>query len=144
MSIKKRTFGFDEYQKKISEGLDEIGFKKYIQEHEDETTASVDDLGEGEKLDTDTTSDTPSTEEETPETETPATEPKSDDDSLTPIDTGNREDIGDKTIATFLQFSENYIKSLKELINKTQSEGGKIDKATKDRVIKFYNTIQGI
>jgi uncharacterized protein YdcH (DUF465 family) len=37
--MKKRTFGFDEYQKKISENIEEIGFRKYVQEHEEESVS---------------------------------------------------------------------------------------------------------
>ena len=133
---KKRTYGFDDYIKKVSEGIDEVGFKRYVQEHEEENK-SVDDLGAGEQL------ETPSTGEEATPSE-PTTEPtdeKNPDDSLQPIDTGNRDDINIEDIETKMEFINGYFKSLSSLIMKAKDN---LDKETKQRVINLYNIIQGI
>jgi hypothetical protein len=130
----KRTFGFDEYQKKISEGIEEIGFKKYVQEHE-EDNVSVDDLGEGEPVTKGEEAPTASTEEAPVE--------KNDTETLaTPIDTGNREDIGLDEVKVKINFVTSYIKNLSQLV--VDAETVPLDKATKEKIVKLYNIIQGI
>jgi hypothetical protein len=130
----KRTFGFDEYQKKISEGIEEIGFKKYVQEHE-EDNVSVDDLGEGEPVTKGEEAPTASTEEAPVE--------KNDTETLaTPIDTGNREDVSLDEVKVKINFVTSYIKNLSQLV--VDAEKVPLDKATKEKIVKLYNIIQGI
>lgn len=135
--MKKRTFGFDEYQKKISEGVEEIGFKRYIQEHEDENVASVDDLGEGESI--------TKGEDDVVSVDTSESEPKTDTDTetiATPIDTGDREDITLDEVKVKMNFISQYIKNLASLT--ASAETVPLDKATKEKIVKLYNIIQGI
>lgn len=135
--MKKRTFGFDEFQKKISEGIEEIGFKRYVQEHEDENT-SVDDLGEGNPID----NSTPKGEAD-PAIDNTTPEPKDDADTLsTPIDTGNREDISLDEVKVKMNFITSYVKNLSSLT--IEAEKVPLDKATKEKIVKLYNIIQGI
>jgi hypothetical protein len=133
----KRTFGFDEYQKKISEGIEDIGFKRYIEEHEEENTTSVDDLGQGEAI------DTAPKGEEAPATEEPTAPEKDEADTLsTPIDTGNREDVTLDEVKVKMNFISQYVKNLSSLT--ASAETVPLDKATKEKVVKLYNIIQGI
>lgn len=132
----KRTFGFDEFQKKVSEGIEEIGFKRYVQEHEEENTAtsSVDDLGQGEAI---------NTGEEAPEASIETPEAKSDTDTAaTPIDTGNREDVTLDEVKVKMNFITSYVKNLSSLT--ASAENVPLDKATKEKIVKLYNIIQGI
>ncbi len=140
----KRTFGFDEYQKKISEGIEEIGFKRYVQEHEEENTAtsSVDDLGQGEPI-TDAEIDTPTQDEEIPATpEAPAEEKNETETIAQPIDTGDREDISVEEAQLKLNYVRDTVKNLQNLV--ANNDKVKLDKQTRERIIKFYNFIQGI
>ncbi len=141
MTMKKRTFGFDEFQKKVSEGIEEIGFKRYVQEHEDENTSasSIDDLGQGEAI------DTASKGEEAPEASAEASTPeeKSDTETIaTPIDTGNREDVSLDEVKVKMNFITSYVKNLSSLT--ASAENVPLDKATKEKIVKLYNIIQGI
>jgi len=138
MSIKKRTFGFDEYTKLINEGIEEISFRKYrplnTEEYEEETTKTIDDLGEGEKI---------STGEEAPVAEVETTEKKDEVETLsTPIDTGDGGDISLDEAKVKISFINSYIKTISSLV--VDSDKVALDKATKSKIVKLYNIIQGI
>lgn len=132
--MKKRTFAFDEYQKKISENIEEIGFRKYVQEHEEESV-SVDDLGEGDVV--------THKGEETPISNTTETPEKDETETLgQPIDIGNREDISLDEIKLNMDTINGYVKILSNRV--ANSDKVQVDKATKEKILKLYNIIQGI
>jgi hypothetical protein len=125
---KKRVYGFEDYTKKLQEGVEEIGF---ISEFEEENE-SIDDLGSGEKV-----SDESETEEEkTFEEETPV------EDSTETLDTGNRENINAEDVKVKMNFVNDQVKSINNLLK--NSDNVPIDKATKDKVMNLYNVLQGI
>lgn len=133
----KRTYGFDEYQKLVKEGIDEINFRRFhphIEEHEEETTASIDDLGEGSEI---------ATGEEAP-AETEATEEvpeKSEDETVsTPIDTGNSENITDDEVKVKYNYINQSVKNFALLLADTDKV--KIDDVTKKKIVKLYNFLQ--
>lgn len=142
---KKRTFGFDEFKEKskMNERIEEIGFR-HIPEYE-ETTTSVDDLGEGEKIDV--PSDNVNKPEEAPATvdttETP-TNTKSETETLSePIDIENdRGDISVEEVKLKTDYISSYIKNLSTLIS--NADKVKIDAITKKKIQAMYNLIQGI
>lgn len=136
--IPKRTFSFDEFQSKIkmSESIEEIGFKRYMDEFEE----NVDDLGEGEKVDT-----TDIKAEEEPPVEEPSSTPEPKDETETlskPIDTGNKEDVTIDEINLKLGTVTNYLKILQNIVSSVDKVP--LDKSTKEKILKLYNIVQNI
>jgi hypothetical protein len=129
--MKKRTFNYDEFQDKVKEGLDNIGFK--TTEYEEETDNSIDDLGEGETIDSDLETEEEITEPE----ETINNDTESDD-----IDTGENENDGYtlEEIRVKTKFISEQISSLKNLVN--NAEDVPLDKETKNKIIKIYNALK--
>lgn len=128
--MKKRTYSYDEYVKLVKEGVDDIGFRPYISEHEE-------DLGAGEEIPATPEVATPSTTEEVPASETPApvVEEK-------PIDTGDKESLSIDEVKVKMAFLMSSIKNLNDLV--LSSDKVALDKATKDKIVKIYNLIQGV
>lgn len=136
MQVKKRTFGYDEFNK-ISENLEKVGFKT-VTEYEDENVddTSIDDLGEGEEVDLDL--DTESESDINTETEDA---PKETTD--TPIDLdGSTSTVTLETINTYLEFINKFVSSLNGLVKKADTVP--LDKATENKIIAIYKAIQGI
>jgi len=136
--IPKRTFSFDEFQSKIkmSESIEEIGFKRYMDEFEE----NVDDLGEGEKVNTSNIK----TEEEPPaEQPAPTPEPKDETETLSkPIDTGNKEDVTIDEINLKMTTIKSYLNMLQTIVASVDKVP--IDKSTKEKILKLYNIVQNI
>jgi len=135
---KKRVYGYDKYQQKIKEGIYEPGF---IKEFEDEiegkvskeNESDIDNLGEGEKLtdnddivDVDLSDDTDTNSNNTEQS----------------IDMGNREDISDDEVKVKMEFINDQLKSFNNLLKKSDQVA--LDKTTKEKIIKVYNTLQGV
>ncbi len=142
MAVAKRTYGFDEFSDKLklSESIEEIGFRS-THEYEDD---AVDTLGTGEKVESgNETSEEPSTGEEAPvvnaapEAEIPAAP-----EDTTSLDTGNREDVSVDEVKVKMDYINGILKNMSNLL--AQSDKVPLDSATKERIIKLYNIIQGI
>lgn len=119
--MKKRTYKFDEFQNKIEEGFDNIGFRP-IQEEEEE---SIDDLGKGEEV---------KTEEQIPEPEQT---------NIEDIDTGEattEPNFSVEEIRVKTKFIVNQINSLKDLVN--NADDVPLDDETKQKIMNIYNVLK--
>lgn len=133
----RRTLNFDEYKKKITEGVEEIGFKTIptVREYEEE---SIDSLGEGEKVDVNPTSgDTNSTDDVEP-----STDEKQKSEEVAPVDTGKREDLRLDEIKTKMDYITGYIQNIMKFIKEAESKGVDISKVTKEKVVNLFNFVE--
>ena len=133
----RRTLNFDEYKQKLSEGIEEIGFKTIptVREYEEE---SIDSLGEGEKVDVNPTDgDTNSTDDVEP-----STDEKQKSEEVAPVDTGKREDLGLDEIKTKMDYITGYIQNIMKFIKEAESKGVDISKVTKEKVVNLFNFVE--
>ena len=139
---KKRVYNFDSYNDKIDEGYENPGF--IVNEFEEENETNIDNLGEGEALVEEAPADEVVEEEpqvedtlvDQPDAEIPnATAPEN-------LDFGDRQDLSEDEIRIKMNFIQDQLKSYTNLVK--NMENVRLDKTTKEKIIKIYNVMQGI
>lgn len=125
-----RTYKYSEF---IKEDFEELGF---VEENEEELD-TIDELGDAEDLDIDTDVDTDVDTDI--ETEEPVDDTTIDDTTIGTIDVSS---YTVEEVKTKMQYVFNSIKSINSLV--VNAESVALDDATKEKIIKLYNVIQGI
>ena len=132
---KKRVYSFKSYNDKIEEGYDNPGFKIDEFEEENDIDTNIDELGDGEDL-----------VDEAPEIPSASTEedntPMNTDLPAENLDFGDRQDLGDEEVKIKMSFIQDQFKSYQNLVK--NSDSVKLDKTTKEKIVKIYKVMQGI